>query len=186
MRPAIAILLALLAAGCARNAIFELELELPAAPPGEDLFVLAQASDVLAFDDDWSGVEGVQLGPLAASCTRADPPPVCEDRQVLDPECSATVSVVSGGDAAEPLRLRVRFCRSSGCELPEDAAAPEARVTVERAFYQGRYTQARLCLDEVPPGPLDVDVARCDVRCREGTAAMQCRADGTHFCEDPL
>ncbi|MGE0784142.1 MAG: hypothetical protein AB7S26_00540 [Sandaracinaceae bacterium] len=180
----LAVLASVLAMGCARNAIFELELDLP--PGGAARFVRVTASESLSFSDDWSDVpELVELGPLPPSCARPDPSPVCEERAEIDADCGAIISVVSGSSSQGILRLRARFCASQGCTSPADASAPEARITVERAFYQGRYTDARVCFDETPAADVDVTIARCDVRCREGTAAMWCRADGTHFCEDP-
>ncbi len=178
MRSLGAIVAAALALGCARNAVFELELELPPQPAGPMRFAVVEARE--------GGAEPgtVELGPLNAACGRPDPAPACADR-ALDPTCSAVVSVVADGARSGPLDVRVRFCESPRCSVPADASAPELQVTIERAFYEGRYTQARVCADEVPTGAVPVTVERCDVRCREGTAAMYCRADGTHFCEDP-
>lgn len=183
MRWSVPVLLSLLALGCARNAIFELEVELPAQPPGAPLFAFAQASEELDFGGDWSELEGAPLGPLAASCMRPATAAPCEERLALDPACSEVLSVVAGGGRTGPLRVRVRFCESARCDSAADASAPEARVTVERAFYEAAYTQGRACIDEVPAAPQAIGIARCDVRCREGTAVQHCRADGTHFCE---
>lgn len=167
----------LLALGCTRNAVFELELELP---PAEGRYVVVEAR---------SGATPDRIGvappiPSSGSCARPDPAPPCEERQ-LDPACSAVVSVVA--DEAEieaPLELRIRFCVDPDCADPADEEAPERRVDVERAFYLGRYTQARACIDALPPPDAPIElIERCDVRCREGTAAMYCRLDGTHFCE---
>ena len=174
------------AQGCAGNAIFELEVELPAQPEGAPLFAVIGASTIEGFA--WETpppLEGIALPP---SCARTDPAPPCEAR-TLDPVCSAIVSVVAhDAHYARPLNVRARFCRDPRCEAAEDASAPEHRVEVERAFYAGRYTQARTCIDDVPvePAPTPERIERCDVRCREGTTSMSCRLDGTHFCEPPL
>ncbi len=172
-----------LASGCTRNAILELELELPPSPAGTRLFAVVDAQSDLGFDDPWPAgpLEGV---PLGVACTRADPAPPCDDR-VLDPTCSMVVSVVGdAGDVPRPLRVKIRFCEDAGCEAEADLAAPEHRVEIERAFYLGRYTQARACVDEVPAATSPPElIERCDVRCRDGAAAMHCRLDGTHFCE---
>lgn len=174
----LALLLALVASGCARNAIFELELELPAQPSGPALFAVVEASR-----DGFGTTEPDPIAiPLAAACARPDPAPACEDR-TLDPSCSAVVSVVAGGAFTDPLAIRVRFCEDPGCAASADASAPTHLVEVERAFYEGHHTQARVCIDTVPSAPVTETVARCDVRCRDGSATMQCRLDGTHFCE---
>ncbi len=173
-----------LAPGCTRNAILELELDLPPQPSGSALYAVVQVRSQGSFDEPWDDVplEGL---PLGTSCTRPDPPIPCHDR-MLDPACSEVISIVAGEDAiTEPLSVRVRFCSDPTCSAPEDAGAAEQRVEIERAFYVGHYTQARVCIDEVPavtdPEPEVID--RCDVRCREGTSMLQCRLDGTHFCE---
>ena len=174
----LASLLALVTSGCTRNAIFELELELPPQPPGTALFAVIDASrDGFGFTD----AEPLAI-PLAAACLRPDPAPACDDR-TLDLGCSAVVSVVAGGALTAPLAIRVRFCEDPACAAPADASAPVHRVDVERAFYEARYTQARVCIDAVPTDPVTETVDRCEVRCREGSATMQCRLDGTHFCE---
>lgn len=170
-----------LVSGCTRNAILELELELPASPAGARLFAVVDARSDLGFDEPWPS--GALAGaPLGVACTRADPAPPCDDR-VLDPACSMVVSIVGdAGDVPRPLRVRVRFCEDEGCEA--DADPPEHRVEIERAFYLGRYTQARVCIDEVPAATSAPElIERCDVRCRDGSASMHCRLDGTHFCE---
>jgi len=177
----------LLLGGCARNAVFELELELPARPAGGPGFAFVQIRDDAGFDADWSAIGGPPAIPLADLCGRPTPAPACQDR-ALDPSCSAVVSVVGGdSDLARPLRIRIRFCGDPACAAPADAAAPEVDVEVERAFYTGAYTQGRVCVDELPTGPPGPPerIERCDVRCRQGDAVSQCRADGTHFCEDP-
>lgn len=178
---------ALLLCGCARNAIFELELDLPPRPSGA-LHAVVQVRNDADFSAGWSGVPMAPGVPLPPACARPDPAPACDDRE-LDPACSAVVSVIGDeDDLTRPLRVRIRFCEDPACGAAADAAAPETRVEIERAFYTGRYTQGRVCVDAVPPGPggVPVRIERCAVRCREGDAAMYCRADGTHFCEPPL
>lgn len=184
MRERLLIALAIVASGCARNAILELELELPPNPAGAQVYAVVQARGDLGFDEIWSDapLEGI---PLSRACTRTDPAPPCADR-MLDPQCSAVISLIGDGDdLARPLHVRVRFCEDPTCSAPADATAPEHRVDIERGFYLGRYTQARVCVDEAPTVTNAVPevIERCEVRCREGTAAMYCRLDGTHFCE---
>ena len=175
----------LLLSGCARNAIFELELELPPQPAGAPLFAVVQLRNDAGFDADWSGVGLVSGIPLTA-CSRPSPAPECELRD-LDPACANVVSVIGDeDDLTRPLRVRVRFCQDATCGSPADASAPEARIEIERALYTGAYTQGRACIDAVPAMLEDpIRIERCDVRCREGDAVTHCRADGTHFCEDP-
>lgn len=176
-----AALLALVASSCARNAVFELELELPSAPEGQGVYAVVEARG--GVEAPWVGEgEGVAL---AEGCARSSEPPACANR-TLDPRCSRVISVVGGeADLTRPLELRVRFCRDPECRGEE--RAPEHRVDVERAFYLGRYTQARVCLDALPTAeaPSAERIARCEVRCRDGVAAQHCRLDGTHFCEPP-
>lgn len=176
---------AILASGCARNAILELELDLPLQPSGSaPLYAVVQVQSQGSFDQVWDDVP-LQGQPLSTICTRPDPPIPCHDR-MLDPACSEVISIVAGdGAITEPLSIRVRFCSDPTCSGPGDSTAPEQRIEIERAFYVGHYTQARVCFDEVPaatdPEPEIID--RCEVRCREGTSMLQCRLDGTHFCE---
>jgi hypothetical protein len=182
-RSSFALVLALaLATGCARNAILELELELPPAPAGQVVFAVVEARTDASFDAPFTG-EPLDGFPLAPSCTRGDTPPPCGDR-MLDPSCSAVVSVIGDGDdGARPLHVRVRFCQDPSCAAPADGSAPEHRASIERAFYTGRYTQARTCIDALPVEPSLDTIERCEVRCRDGNAARHCRLDGTHFCE---
>ncbi|MEZ4340766.1 MAG: hypothetical protein R3B82_29440 [Sandaracinaceae bacterium] len=188
MRRALTALVALLAVGCARNAIFELELELPQQPAGvAPLYAVLQVANDRAFAADWSSVERLEGLALTPTCSRPLVPPDCQVRE-LTPDCSRVVSIVGDeADAPDPLRVRLRFCEDPSCTAARDATAPEARVEFERALYPGHFTQGRVCVDTVPttPSPVPTIVDRCDVRCRDGEAATYCRADGTHFCEDP-
>ena len=156
--------------GCAPSAIFELELELPAAAPGARYVVVSATAEG----------QSVALSPaleLASGCGRPNPAPACDDR-TLDPVCSVVVSVVSD-EAPSELEVEVMFCETPDCA----GGGVSHRVEVERPFYPGRYTQGRVCVDQAPRLPTSETLARCDVRCREGTARESCRLDGTHFCE---
>jgi hypothetical protein len=184
MRIARAVLFSLALCACARNAILELEIDLPPQPDGApSLTAVVQASTRADFGEDWSALP-IETGvSLASSCTRADPPLPCNER-MLDPECSAIASIVSNSEDS-PLYVRVRFCEDESCAAANDESAVEQRIEIEHPFYVGRYTQARSCIEEVPlatdPDPLVIE--RCQVRCRDGNAAQHCRLDGTHFCE---
>lgn len=185
MRLAAACLLVLVSNGCTRNAIFELELTLPVQPgDSPPLFAVVSARTDVGFDQRW-GEEPLEGIPLPQSCPAVEALE-CGDRP-LDSACSETISVVGDGEDLGELRMRVRFCIDPTCSAPEDANAPEHRVAVERAFYVGRYTQARVCIDDVPAtsDPPAEQIERCEVRCRDGAAAEHCRLDGTHFCEPP-
>jgi hypothetical protein len=174
-------ILVLAPSGCARNGVLELELELPPQPPGAALFAVVQARSGDSFDEPWVDAEPPPSVALSPACARPAEPPSCGER-ILDPACSTVVSIVGDGDEIEaPLQVRVRFCESSTCETER----VEHRIEIERAFYVGRYTQARVCLDEVPSDTNAVpeSIERCEVRCRDGLTNMHCRLDGTHFCE---
>lgn len=187
-RALVTALVVLLGIGCARNAVFELEMELPQQPAGvAPLFAVLQVADDRSFAADWSSVERLDGIALTPTCARPLVPPDCPVRD-LTPDCSRVVSVVGDAEnAPRPLRVRLRFCEDASCTAARDATAPEARVEFERALYVGHFTQGRVCVDTVPttPSPEPTIVDRCDVRCRDGEAATYCRADGTHFCEDP-
>lgn len=184
MTRAIVLMSVLALSGCTRNAILELELELPEQPAGAPLFAVVSARTDVDFDGPWDGTSSVPVA-LPASCTRADEL-ACGDR-TIDPACRAVVSLVGDGADTGPLYVRVRFCVDPACAADEDASAAEHRVELERAFYVGRYTQARVCFESVPTtsNPPPELVGRCEVRCREGSGTYQCRADGSHFCESP-
>lgn len=151
-------LLALLLLGCARNAILELDVELPAGVSHAELAALSAPPpfDAPAWD--------------AASVERLD--------EVGD---RARVELVAEGSAIEaPLGVVVRLCASDPCE---DAPA-EVRVRAERAFYVGARTWLDLAIPAVPASPATVEVARCEVGgCLPGDTLDFCRDDGTHYCE---
>ena len=155
--------LVLLLSGCTRNAIFELELELPEQPPGAPLYAVISARTDLGFDHHWDGVASVAVQ-LPEECMRA-PQLACEDR-MIDPECRAVISVVGDGEESGELLVRVRFCADPSCAASGDVSAPEHRVRVERAFYLGRYTQARSCIEKLPTtsNPAPHEIERCEVR----------------------
>lgn len=167
--------LAIALLGCARNGVLELELELP---PG-DLVAVVQARSGEGFAEPWPSEPAPSFA-LASSCSRPAEPPRCDER-VLDPSCSTIVSIVGDDDEIEaPLAVRIRFCTDETCSDPDPV---EHRVEIERAFYVGRYTQARVCVDEIPSATTTESIERCAVRCRDGLTSMHCRLDGTHFCE---
>jgi len=164
---------ALLASGCAGNAIAELSLDLPAGS-GDIRWAFVQArSGERSFEDDWVGSDPLGGLPLEAS--------------------RRTVVVGIEADDAEeleqPLLVKVRYCRSARCDDPADGDAQEVWITVERAFYAGHYTQIRLreplpdvCAASCPP--TEHLVAKCEVQgCRAGVTTRYCEDDGRHYCE---
>lgn len=170
--------------GCARNAILEVDVELPAAR-GEANFARVELNvDELGetpFDVEWGAppLEPVALG--------AGP-------SLLD------ASVVAEGYAGDVL-ARVRFCKSPTCDdltTPRDPQA-EVRFRVERPLYVGNRTGVALRIPEVPATPSmpprDCEmvpagqptwacvIERCDVRgCQSGDGLSFCVGD-LHACE---
>ena len=166
-------LLCLLAGGCARNAVFEIDLTVPAAPAGTPRFVVVDVeSGDVAFEDDWRS--GARTGT-----------PLGEMPQTLH------YSVVSENPETV-VQMKVQFCVSANCSALEDA--PDRVATVgyrfERVFYVGQRTRWRteLDFDAATAGgtatPTEVD--RCDIEgCIEGSGDTSfCRlTTGEHYCE---
>ena len=163
-------LLALALAGCAENAILELELQLPLDSEVAASFVS------LEFDS-------------------REPPPIYTsppETLPLSEERTRRVSVIASGEQIErPLFVRARFCRSQDCSAIEDnpvdpvtmePTMPGHEVRYERAFYLGQRTRHSLDLRAAPrDGRSDVDV--CEVEgCFEGNLLTWCE-DGHHLCE---
>lgn len=168
MRRAAAAALALLVAGCADNAILEVDLELPAtsASTPRYAFVQSLSASTIDFGGAWAGADATE-GFLLTSAPSTQ-----------------HVSFVTDGDAiGRPLGIRVRFCTDRVCGALADVDAPEARYVVDRAFYRGQRT--RLTLSPVPEtAPTTTEIGKCEVRgCSNGAAATYCFADGRHFCE---
>jgi hypothetical protein len=163
-------LAALLALGCARNSVLEVDIDLPPGPAGRFAVVQFETSDS-EFTSSWGRTDAWPGTPLTAA------------RQ------AAHYSVVS--EAVETrVRVKVNFCSTADCTGLEDAPdrVPAAWYELERAFYRGRQTRWRLTIPEVPIDPPDeaVLVERCTIagciRAPESTESF-CRFDGTHFCE---
>jgi len=174
MRLSHTIAVAVIATGCADNAVLELMVELPASPGGDPVYVQVQprrASDN-PFTDDWRGddVEPIELG----------------SEPMVD-----HVSVVSEQDDVD-LAVKVRFCQTETCTGFGDEDPPALWFLVEDPFYIGEHTEADLVVTEVPAtgcteGMADcpVRVDRCDVRgCTGGDPpTTYCRLDGRHLCD---
>jgi len=198
----LALVSALLAGGCAQNAILELQIELPPAPAGSSArFAYVQvASPNSGFDFgvDW-GDEGFTV-------------PLTDSSQWT------CVSVV-GASPEVDVNARVRFCQEERCLDVADGNAPESRIFVQDPLYIGRRTFVRRRILRVPECVEDADcggfgrctsgrcgcsgdadctaedavclaggcvdrVGRCDVEgCITGATDNFCADDGSHFCE---
>jgi len=192
-----------LTTGCTQNAYFELQVELPANPPGEtDWYAQIQVRDQTghAFDVNWMGGD-LPTVPLEASRHWE-----CISVQGLDPSVS--------------LNVRVRFCQDPRCLEFVDASAPERLYSFETPFHIGARTYYRVEIPEVPicaesdcaetPGTCNVErcsctsdadcgggyrcepsvgcvleVGRCQIEgCIEGGISNFCSTTtGEHFCE---
>ena len=153
--------LAVVLGGCARNAVLELEIELP-PEEGLALAELYVLSDYTDFSD--------------AAWTEAQLEPLTELGDV------ARVDIVAEGASIErALGLRIRLCTAEPCP----AGAPEQLVRIDRAFYVGERTWLRIPLPATPvrdPELLIFD--RCEVGgCLDGDTLSYCRLDESHYCE---
>lgn len=172
----IALAAAILAApscGGEANAILELEIALPPAPPGETIYVLTQARRADRF-------------PFVGADWRAG-----EDPAPIRLETTATrdhISLETVGDDELDLNVRVRFCTDPGCAALSDdiERAPQAWFTLEHPFYLGHRTFFELSVPTIPTTPPDAEqpVERCAIRgCVDGVSTTYCRMDGSHLCE---
>lgn len=159
-------------AGCARNAILEVEVELPPSP--EERYALFQIRHELDFALSWGG-EPRPGHRLEASGTNL-----------------ARISVESEDESLD-LHVKVRYCEDAGCGAPADdesTGAPASWFVVEQPFYVGHRTFWRERIEAVPPRlepgerPDVVVIDRCRIEgCTGGTPSTFCRLDGTHRCE---
>lgn len=162
-----ALALALGLAGCAENAILEIELTLP--------------SLTLACGAGRAAIEA--RIPPEGSCF-FDQEWLDGDSAVIALEPSERAHVISvlarGADVTRPLCLRVRGCPTETCPPPEVTIGPRAEIEIERPFFVGRYTRValgaiELCADStrvVPP---------CEVTCADAPAS--CDPASPHPCE---
>lgn len=159
-------LVAVLLAGCADNAVLELDLGLPPESfDGINRFAFVQArSGLEPFDEPWGGtdpVDGFRLG--------------------LEPHREELSIVAEEGAIAEPLRIKIRYCFASRCTALSDAEAPQAEIEIERAFYEASRTFLTLDVTGMDEA---IAIEKCRVRgCIGGSVSTFCRGDGTHFCE---
>lgn len=175
---------ALAQSACARNAVLEIELSVPPAPPGmgPPIFAFTQfGDDTTDWGADWGiypDFDGVALG-SAARVVR--------------------FSLLSEDETKE-VRMRVRYCSTERCEEIR-GTPPQVRFQFHEAFYIGERTRYRTAthtahmeeLGAVPPPPARddeiplIDVTKCDIEgCvrASGPVTSFCRMSQTHFCED--
>jgi hypothetical protein len=165
------------AAGCGRNAFFELSVKLPANGTGSDRFaIISVASGEKPFAGTWAGdgtLPGVALSPTVST---------------------QSISVEGNSDNFDKIvEVKVVFCSQADCLGKNDDHAPEAHLTVERAFYEGKrtaYTWTIPCLPEIDTScketdPIEKEAKKCDVEgCRAGSSSSGYCTNGKHFCEE--
>jgi hypothetical protein len=164
--------------GCGRNAFFELDVVLPANDTGTDRYaVVSFASGDQDFGALWAGnqtLDGVHLSTTAASTQHAS---------IENPS----------GQFDAPVEAKVNFCGNPSCTATGDDTAPELRLKVVRAFYEGErtsFTWTIACIPSSDPKGTCAEknlaikqVEKCEVAgCRAGTSSNYCVGD-KHFCE---
>lgn len=153
--------------GCARNAVLEVELDLPPGPT--DRFAVVQFETADGFDSTWlAQYPGTPLG---------------SGRQTVE------YSLITESPN-ERLRVKVNFCTTPDCTGLDDTfdRAPAVWYELERSFYIGERTRWVVTIDTLPidPPSAPMSVGRCQIQgCIEatGTTTTFCRLDGTHYCE---
>ena len=181
--PLNAVWVSLLMLGCSQNAVFELQIELPEAPPddgtGEPWFALVQTRRASAWDFSLETEWGSSNDDVAA--TR-----LTDARQW---DCISVVSAqqeetnAAGDSVPLDLHVRVRFCRTPTCtSLELDRATPERWYRQHHPFYIGRRTYWRTEIDSVHQCPDCDGVGVCiDGQCGCTTSAdcptgLECEA----------
>lgn len=168
---------ALLAAGCGRNAFLELEIDLPANPTGKARYaVIGIASGDRTFVGRWGG-DGTLPGVLLAT----------------DKPTKQSVSVEGNSDSFDKIvEVKVVFCSTPECSDLTDDNSPEAHLTIERAFYEGKRTSYSWTIACIPTldasckdaSPIEKTVKKCEVAgCRAGSSSSGYCVGDKHFCE---
>lgn len=158
-----------LSVGCARNAILEVEIELPAGPSDRYAVVQFETGDV-AFDAVWRRPEeypGTQLGA---------------------PQTVA-YSVISEDETTE-VRMKVSFCTTPDCSGLDDAPdrVPALWYEFPRALYVGERTRWTAIVASLPTDPpaAPTEVDRCEIEgCIDApdSTTTFCRLSGEHYCD---
>jgi hypothetical protein len=180
-----------LLAGCAENAIFELEVHLP--PTGESSY-----TRVLVIPR--GGVREAEFGDTIWADFGA------EFALEATPSVARVSIEGSGANLEAPLGVRVIFCSDAG-ECIDGAGRERVDLLFERAFYRGRRTSLGvLCIEEgavriglsgdctagafvtpsATPQSAPLTVPRCMVACADDpdtTLTEENCSDGRHFCE---
>lgn len=180
--------LAASAPGCARNAVLDLDVVIPAQPSlaaGRRHAFVEIGTGFNGFEEQVLGLEGATDVDVAT---------------IVGPSERLTFSVVASDPGAE-LRVRVRYCRTERCDDPsdvlpfEEGTEPGLRWTFERAFYVGQRTSYELAVPALVAGAESVDprtVCRCAVigcaTVAPGTSSCRgttnvCDRTARHFCE---
>lgn len=162
--------LSLLLFGCTRNAILEVELELPPGPADRYAVVQFETGDV-PFDSVWQRPDDY-------------------DGAVLMPTAQlVTYSVISESSDTH-VRMKVNFCTTPDCSGIDDAPdrVPAVWFDVPQSLYVGHRTRWAPTIDALPidPPTAPITVDRCDIEgCIEATGGTTtfCRLDGRHYCE---
>lgn len=175
----------LLLAGCARNAVLELSVTLPAATD-QVRFAFVEVSEDDLGDDPFA----VQWAPSGLTAI-----PLGTAPEVYP------VSIVSSGFRGDAL-VRVSFCADEDCAAAGPPGDPlvEVRTRIESPLYTGAATSVALSLDGVlgagdafpagcvleSTGVVGCLIERCRVAgCSVGTGREFCidGLSGAHFCE---
>lgn len=172
MRVASLALSALLLGACARDAVLEVELTVPAQPTsGPQRYAVVQfETDQASFEADWRGSN--------------DYPGV----ELIDEPQTIAYSVISE-DPGLVVQVKVSFCTTEACTATDDAPdrAPAVWYRLERSLYVGERTRWSPVIAAVPSDPPSdvVGVDKCEIAgCIEASAATSfCRLSGEHYCE---
>lgn len=161
-----------LVTGCARNAVLDLDVVLPAqAAPldGRRHAFVEIGTGLNDFGDQLLGLEGATDVDVTTLGGSSEP---------------TRFSIVAGDPAAE-LRVRVRYCRAARCSDPsdmrnfDDGTEPGLLWTFERAFYAGERTTASIA---VPALTATVETGEPETVCRCAVIGCATVAPGTSSC----
>lgn len=160
----------LLTSACARNAILEVEVELPAGPPGRFAVVQFETNST-DFDTVWARTDDYAGAELGSS-----------------PQAVAFSVISERPDTV--VRVKVSFCTTADCSGIDDAPdrVPALWYELERSLYVGERTAWRVVIATLPIDPPSepILVDACEIAgCIEApdTVTRFCRLDGRHYCE---
>ena len=168
-----ALALAALATGCARNAVLEIELTVPAQPAtGPARYAVLQFEAApQSFETDWRGAN--------------DYPGVA-----LDGEPQMLAYSVVSEDESTIVQMKVLFCTTPDCSALDDAPdrVPSVWYRLERSLYIGERTRWEVIVAAVPADPASdaIEVGKCEIEgCIRATGSETsfCRLSGEHYCE---